>query len=196
MKKAVSVLLTLALSLALCGAFAEDSALPAYSFTGDDPVLAAVIRCMQETDFGALVEEGGVLIPTPIIVRTEFNPEETEATVYGNFWVFTYVRNGKILERRSCGENPGVMKLEKKDGEWAVVSFDYMGDEDDYAASIRKYAGGDKGLEEQYYLTTGVREDNFVPQYQRAAVVNYVQENNLDIEAYQEPGQEPVPVID
>ena len=34
-----------------------------------------------------------------------------------------------------------------------------------------------------------------LPQYQRAAVVTYVADNHLDIEAYQEFGWEPVSVI-
>lgn len=197
MKKMVSVFLALVLALGLCSAFAEEAALPAYTWTGDDPVTAAVIKSMQETDSGYETPEGGILIPTPIILKTDLNAEETEASVYGNFWIFTYARNGKILERAACGENPGVIRLEKKDGEWAVISAEFAEDgEEAYNASIKKFANGDKELEEQYYCTTGATEDSFLPQYQRAAVVEYVVANGLDIEAFQEPGRDPVSVID
>ena len=196
MKKLVSVLLALALFLALCCAFAEDAALPAYTYAGDDPVLAAVIGCMLDMDSGITPAEGGVLIPTPIILKTDMNAEETEATVYGNFWLFTYVQNGKMLERTACGEFPGVMKLEKKDGAWTVVSLELADEGEAYWESIQKLTNGDEELAEQYRLTTGATEDSFLPQFQRAAVVNYVQENSLDIEAYQEPGEEPVSVTD
>ena len=196
MKKMVSVLLVLALALGVCGAFAEDSALPAYAWTGEDPVVAAVIAYMQETDFGFETPEGGVMIPTPIILKTEMNADETEATVYGNFWIFTYALKGKILETGPCGENPGVIKLEKKDGAWAVTSAEFAGSGDDYLEDIKKFANGDKELEAQFALTVGASEDSILPQYQRAAVVEYVQANGLDIEAYQDTGWDPVSVTD
>lgn len=194
MKKILSVLLALALALGICGAFAETAALPAFAYTGNDPVEAAVIKYMQETDFGYETPEGGVLIPTPIILVQHINDGETEATVWGNFWIFTYARNGKILECTSGGENPGVLKLEKKDGEWAVVSAEFAGEGEDYQKDIKKFADGDEKLEEQYGLTVGT--DGYLPQYQRAAVVEYVRVNNLDIEAFQDAGSDPVSVID
>ena len=196
MKKIVATLLVLTLALGICCAFAEDTALPVYAWTGDDPVIAAVVRYMQETDFGYETPEGGVLIPTPIILKTDISDDQAEATVYGNFWIFTYALKGKILETGPAGENAGIMKLEKKDGEWTVTSAEFAGDGDAYQADIAKFTNGDKDLEEQYALTTGAAEDSILPQYQRAAVVEYVQANGLDIEAYQDPGWDPVSVID
>ena len=200
MKKMISVLLALVLALGVCGAFAEESsALPAYAYQGDDPIWKAVVEYMQATDFGFEPEAGGVLIPTPIILKTVYNDDETEATVYGNFWIFCYKRseeNSKILAMTSGGENPGYMKLEKKDGVWAVTSMVIAGSGDDYQTDIVKFADGDKELEEQYFLTAGASENSMLPQYQRAAVVEYVAANNLDIEAYQETGWDPVAVND
>ena len=196
MKKIVSVLLALTMALGVCCAFAESEGLPAFVYQGDDPVWIAVENYMLETDLGFAPEEGGVLIPTPILLKVDMNEDETEATVYGNFWIFCYKQNGKILERTSCGENPGVMKLEKKDGAWTVVSLETAGDGAQYEADIKRFANGDKDLEEQYYLTQGSAEDGYLPQYQRAAVVVYVEANKLDIEAFQEPGGDPVDVTD
>ena len=84
----------------------------------------------------------------------------------------------------------------KKDGVWTVVSMETAGEGEDYAKDIAAFCNGDKELEEQYAQTTGASEDSFLPQYQRAAVVTYVQDNNLDIEAYQDFGQDPVSVTD
>ena len=196
MKKMVAMLLVLAMALGACCAFAENAALPAFTYSGDDYIWAAVENYMLTTDFGFTPEEGGVLIPTPIILKTDMNADETEATVYGNFWIFCYKQNGKTLETTSGGECPGVMKLEKKDGVWTVVSMETAGDGEDYAKDIAAFCNGDKELEEQYAQTTGASEDSFLPQYQRAAVVTYVQDNNLDIEAYQDFGQDPVSVTD
>ena len=195
MKKIVSVLLALVLALGLCGAFAEDNALPAYEYpyAEEDPLMAAVVKFMQETDFGYEPEEGGVLIPTPVVVKTDLNEEETEAAVYGNFWTFTYRRSGKILERTACGENPGVIRLEKKDGEWTVTSAEFA-EEGTYVEDVKQIAGGDPELEALFALTTDARDDSILPQFMRAAVVGYVNANGLDIEAFQEPGSDPVPV--
>ena len=95
MKKLVSVLLALALALGMAGAFAESEALPAYTWNGEDPIWGAVVKYFQENDFGFEPAEGGVLIPTPIILKTEVSEDETEATVWGNFWIFTYSRNAE-----------------------------------------------------------------------------------------------------
>ena len=195
MKKIMALLMVLVMALGVGCAFAESSALPAYVYSGEDPVWAAVVKYMQETDFGFEPEEGGVLIPTPVILKTDVSADETEATVYGNFWIFCYRRNGKILETTSCGEMPGIMKLEKKDGVWAVAASEFAGDGDAYAADITRFANGDKELENEYYLTTGASEDSILPQFQRAAVVDYVTAGNLDIEAFRNTGEDPVSVI-
>ena len=196
MKKIISLVLVLAMALGVGCAFAENAALPAFAYGGDDPIWIAVENYMLTTDFGFTPEEGGVLIPTPIILKTDINADETEATVYGNFWIFCYKQNGKILETTAGGECPGIMKLEKKDGAWTVVSLEAAGDGDDYAKDIKKFANGDEELEKAYSQTVGMTEDSFLPQYQRAAVAEYVKANNLDIEAYQDYGWDPVSVTD
>ena len=200
MRKLTSVLLAMALALGVCGAFAETAALPAYTYHSEDPVANAVVKYMQETDFGYEVPEGGILVPTPIILRTVVvvneNGEDADATVYGNFWIFTYTLEGKTLKTHSGGENAGVLKLEKKNGEWSVTGSEFAEDGEKYAESIRKFANGDEQLEKDYYDTTGAYENSMLPQYQRAVLVNYVVENKLDITAYQDYGQDPVSLID
>ncbi len=198
MKKIFSVLLVLMMTLGLCSALAEQDALPPYTnpYGDEEPVLRAMIDYMLETDFGFEAGEGGVLIPTPIVLKTEMSEDGTQATIWGNFWIFVYVRSGRILERTACGENPGVMKLALADGVWTVTSLEVAGDGDAYEADIEKFAAGDKELEAEYAMTTGKTDESFLPQYQRAAVVLYVEANALDIEAYRNPGWEPVSVID
>lgn len=199
MKKVISVMLALVLAVGVGCAFAESSALPAYVYAGEDPIWTAVVSYMQTTDFGFKAEEGGVLIPTPIILKTEpenVTEDTTEVTVYGNFWIFCYKQNGKILEETAGGECPGVMKLAKKDGKWSVVSLEAAEGGEDYAEQIRKLANGDEELVKLFGQTTGASEESMLPQYQRAAVLEYVAANGLEIEAYQETGWDPVSIID
>ena len=188
MKKVLSVLLTLALVLGLCGAFAEEAA--------EEAVLGAVTQYMVDNNTGILPEEGGVLIPTPVVLRLWISDDQTQATVWGNFWLFAYKLNGKILEMTACGENPGVMKLEKTGDAWSVVSAEFAGEGDAYQGDIERFAEGDEDLIRDYGLSTGATEDSYLPQFQRAAVIAYVEANGLDVEAFQEPGYDPVSITD
>ncbi len=196
MKRMIPLFLALILALGMTCAAAESAALPEWTYTGEDPITAAVAAHMARMDSGYTPEEGGVLIPTPILLKTEVDPAGEKATVYGNFWIFCYRRNGRVLESTCGGELPGIMKLEKKDGTWTVVSMETARDGEGFSADIARFAGGDEELEKEYYLTAWTREGSFLPQYRRAAVVAYVLENHLDIVAYREPGREPVSVID
>ena len=198
MKKLAIILMTLTLTLGLAITVAQSIALPPFTnpFTEEESLERAVTNYMMETDFGFTAEEGGVLIPTPIILKTEVNADETEATVYGNFWIFTYTLDGKIMKTGACGENPGVMKLKKNDGKWNVTSLELAEEGESFQSSIKKIAHGDAELEADYYHSSGAGEDSFLPQFQRAAVLNYVKMNNLDVEAYQDYGADPVSIID
>ena len=198
MKKLISVLLALVFTLGLACAFADEAALPAYAWSGEDPVIAAVIEYMQTNDFGYEPEEGGVLIPTPIILKTdpeEYGDDTAQVQVYGNFWIFCYVLEGKNLRCTSGGENPGIITVVKEDGAWKVSAVDFAVEGSEYAECIKRYANGDEQLEKNYYDTTSSSEDSFVPQWQHAAVHEYVTENGLDIETYQPIGEEPSAIL-
>lgn len=171
----------------------EAAALPAYvyPFAGENPVMAAAAEYLVTADLGCEPEEGGVLIPAPIVLKEETG--ETEATLWGNFWVFAYKLNGSILECTAGGENPGVMKLEKKDGKWQVVSLELAEDGADFDAGIRAFANGDAELEKAYYLSSGA-DEGYLPQYRRSFIVEYVNANKLDVVAYQDNGWEPVDI--
>lgn len=171
----------------------EAAALPAYAypFADENPVMAAVAEYLVTADLGYEAEEGGILIPAPIVLKEDVG--ETEATLWGNFWVFAYKLNGNILECTAGGENPGIMKLEKKDGVWKAVSLEVAEDGEKFDDSIRAFAQGDAELEKEYYLSSDAT-DGYLPQYRRSFIVEYVNANHLDIVAYQDYGQEPVEV--
>ena len=162
-----------------------------------DPVFAAITNYMINNDFGYTAEAGGVLIPAPIVLKEDISEDETKATVYGNFWIFAYKLNGTVLECTAGGENPGIIKLEKKDGEWVVTSAEYAGDGEEYKKSITKFANGDADLEKEYYAA-GDASEGYLPQYLRSYIIGYVQLNGLEniITAYQDYGQDPVLITD
>lgn len=190
MKKMICILTALVMAVGVCGlAFAESAALPPYTYPEDGSVWEAVVKYMQTNDFGFTPNEGGVLIPTPVILRIDMNEAGNEATVYGNFWIFTYTQEGKNLVTGPCGENPGVMKVEQgEDGVWTVVSAEYAEDGDNHLESIQKLCNGDKTLEEEYAKSTFSREDNYVEQMQRSTLVQYITDNQLDITTLEDSG--------
>ena len=169
------------------------AALPAYvyPFADENPVMAAATEYLVTADLGYETPEGGVLIPAPIVLKEEVG--ETEATLWGDFWIFAYQLNGNILECTAGGENSGVMKLEKKDGAWNVISLEVAEDGENFADSIRAFANGDEELEKEYYLASDAM-DGYLPQSRRSFIVEYVNANHLDIVAYQDYGWEPVDI--
>lgn len=195
MKKMISVLLALVLAIGLGCACAEGAGLPAYTYPGDDPVWAAVCNYMAENDFGFEVPEGGVLVPSPVIVKTETSADETEAKVYGDFWEFVYVLKDRTLECTAGGSFPGVMKLEKKDGAWTVVSLELAEDGENMADSIKALAGNDEELAKEI-MNASSFDEGPEPQYRRAALIGYRDANKLEIEAYKDFGWDPVSLND
>ena len=177
----------------------ESAKLPGYVYPDpdQDPVFAAITNYMINNDFGYTAEAGGVLIPAPIVLKEDISEDGTKATVYGNFWIFAYKLNGTILECTAGGENPGIINLEKKDGEWVVTSAEYAGDGEEYKKSITKFANGDADLEKEYYAA-GDASEGYLPQYLRSYIIGYVQLNGLEniITAYQDYGQDPVLITD
>lgn len=172
----------------------EAGELPAYAYTGDDPIEEAVANALaadpRAKDF--LTEPGYVTIPCPIIHKTEMT-DDTHAKVYGTFWILNYVRKGNALFNISGGEFPTVAALEKKDGRWTVTGMEEAGDGEDYAEDIRRFANGDSALEDQYFAAADLEEEANKAIRTRY-IKNYVEANGLDITEYQDYGWDPVPL--
>ena len=178
----------LALTLGMCGAMAVCVPLPAYSYSGSDPVMAAVTDYLTKANLGFEPEAHGVMVPVPIVHRTEMNEDRTRATVYGSFWLFTYVLDGKVLRCTSSGEHPGVMKLALKDGRWTVVSMQRAEQGHHDGAALRAIARGDQELLDGYSLASSL-EEGLVPYHRRVCLMEYIHANGLDVEAYRDIGQ-------
>ncbi len=174
------------------GAAAE--ALPAYGYTGDDPLEGAVAEALAAGEYAErfLTEPGYASIPCPIIHRTE-TTDETHAKVYGTFWVLNYVKSGDTLKCISGGEYPGIALLEKNGGEWRMTSLEEAGDGEDYTADIRRFAGGDRELEEKYFAAADLLEKSN-QEIRTRFVRAYAEANGLAVTAYQDYGWDPVPL--
>ena len=186
---AIAVLMLVVLAAA---AFAEGEQLPAYNYTGEDPVEGAIAEFLatDERVEMYLTEPGFVSIPCPMLYKTEMT-DDTHAKVYGTFWILNYVKKGDVLENISGGEYPAIITLEKTDDEWKVTSMEEAGDGENYAADIERFADGDKELEEQYFAGAdlGAEENQAI---RTRFIKAYVEANGLDVTAYKDSGWDPV----
>ena len=174
--------------------FERAPGLPAYVYSGNDPVEGAVANHLAADSRAGeyLTEPGYVTIPCPIIHKTEL-VDESRVKVYGSFWILNYVKRNNILVNISGGEYPGIMTLEKINGEWRMTSLEEAGDGDDYTADIMRFAAGDRKLEEQFF--SGADLGSEANQSVRTRFIKeYVETNSLSITAYQDYGWDPVPL--
>ena len=173
-------------------AFERAPGLPAYRYTGDDPVEGAVADALAADERAGFykTEQGYVTIPCPIIHRTEMM-DDTHARVYGTFWILNYVKRGSKLINISGGEYPGIMTVEMANGQWKVTAFEEAGDGENYAADIERFAAGDKELEAAYFAAADLgTEAN--EEIRTRFIREYAVNNSLPVTAYQDYGWDPV----
>lgn len=195
MKKQFLILLTI-LSLFCFGlAFAESlKALPPFTYTGDDPVLAAVCAETVENGKMFLLEDNSVTVPCPIVLKTE-TVDDTHMRVYGSFWVFNYApRSEDMLELISGGERPAIMDLEKKEDTWTVVKVDEADSGDEYIKDIRRFCNGDEELEKAFAEAGDASSTRFKEVHLKF-LQDYVKTNNLPVKYWKEYGTDPIPLF-
>ncbi|MBR6707219.1 MAG: hypothetical protein IKI84_11165 [Clostridia bacterium] len=187
MKRKVFLFLTI---LALCAAgFAAADTLPAYAYTGNDPVEAAVAAFTADLGSMYMTGENSVTVPAPVILKTE-KTGDGQMKVYGNFWVFNYVQKEDVLECISGGEAPGVLTLVRDGEKWVPASFEGVGDGEEYKTDILLICGDDKELADGYFAASDSSGELF-----RKARFTYLREyvtaNGLKVTAIQDPGWDP-----
>ncbi len=189
MKKFLIILVSITMlacwALTMAEAVPQDS-LPAYTYSGDDPILAAIANYSAENSSQYWDHDiECVAIPAPVILKTVMI-DDTHADVYGNFWCMKYTQEGKTLVCVSGGEAPGIMHLELVDQVWTVASVETAGDGDYYAADIKRFCNGDKQLEKAYFNTTDAQQDP-LKSVRAQFIREYVEVNQLQIDSFQDP---------
>ena len=173
--------------------FGKAPALPAYRYTGADPIEGAVADCLAEIGRaeGDSRYPDAAAIPAPVILKTEM-AGDAAAKVYGRFWIIQYIRHGTVLEMVSGWVETGVMTLEKDDGGWKVTGLDSAGDGDRFWPDIERICDGDRELEEAF-RDTDLREEK--DEAVRARLIrDYAEANGLNIGFYQDPYWPAVPL--
>ena len=175
--------------------FEHAADLPAFAYTGEDPVEAALTAYMAKEDWaGQYLRVPGacVGIPAPVVIATE-KPDDDHMTVYANLWILNYQKMGSVLECVSGGECPCVVNLEKDGEGWKVASLTAAGDGNAYAEDIKRFAHGDQSILDGYYAATDLSKGVGLETRERF-IRMYVDAANLTVDAYQDYGWDPVPL--
>lgn len=179
------------------GTTETSGALPTFSYTGDDAVLATVCAYMMESDEGQgyyRSSEASVYIPAPVIYDSVSVGEDL--LVFCNLWSYCYYQNGNTLECESGGESPARLRLHPDadaPGGYRVIEDIRTGDGADYYEGIKEFCKGYPGMADKYFnydeSSVDTRES-----IRTSLIRMYVQDNDLNIKYYKDYGWDPVPV--
>lgn len=171
-----------------------ETVLPAYSYTGEDPIEGAIANVLAGTQYMEmyLTEPGCVCIPCPVILKTEMT-DETHTKVYGIFWTLNYIQADNVLLNISGGEHAGIALLEKEGEAWHITELEETGEGEEYAEDIRRFANGDQQLLKAYQTGNDLSEE---PQLsiRKRFIREYAEANNLKISAFMDLYWDPIPL--
>ena len=149
--------------------------------------LDADVFCLQETK----LQEGQIVLDLPGY-HQYWNYAEKKG--YSGTAVFTKTEPLSVsygIGVEVHDHEGRVITLEFEDDEWIVTDLDEVGDDEDYEAGIERVAGGDKDLIAKFYEAHDMSGDP-LKSIREKYIREYVEENKLDVTAYQDEGWDPV----
>ena len=138
------------------------------------------------TEIGKDYDKADVCIP--VLHNVSTNIVNSDATVYGDYWVENYDIKGDTLEFVSGGNYPGVFKLKvNENGDYVVTDFQTPEDGEGYADSAKKIFG-------KYYedFAAYSADDKAKKEVRTKAIAEYVKANGLKVTQYHDYGWDPV----
>ena len=168
----------------------DKNTLPQFVYSGKDKIMKVICDYITDEGTGESYLRPGqsVTIPAPLIYKTV--RENGELKVFGNFWSFSYYRNGNTLENESGGEMPACIHLKKENGDWKVAQVELTGDGAYYKPGIEKFCEGYPEIIRQYFDYD--TNQKLQEQMRKKLVEQYVTDNGLDIRYYHDFGWDPV----
>ena len=136
-----------------------------------------------------------VVIPAFVIFQSEM-ASDGRIKIHGDFWTYTYVKNGDVLECLGGGKETGVYYLRKtQDGSYVVDEFDRVGDGSYFTEDVKRISEGNKELEQKYYDSADDMK-NPAKNIRARVIEQYILDNALEITSYQDAERQPVSVDD
>lgn len=171
------------------GGATEEVVLPEFVYSGDNKAIASICDYVKTDYYDSYASEGTLFMPAFVIVKEV--QEGDDYLVFGNFWSYGYMLNGRILEVSSGGEMPACFHLKATDEGYEVVEVERAGDGADYAKDIREFTRNYPGLYEEFSMTEEERTAA-----RKEFLQMYIRDNNLDIEYYKDYGWDPVKIFE
>ena len=163
------------------------SVYPEFHYTGEDPYIETIWTYFQD-NYTRYYEKEDVSVPA-ILVLEEDDSDPDDIKVWGVFSLFNYDVEGKTLLNLSGGDYPGLVHLKADGDSYEVTDIDLVEDGMDYSSSVNQIFGEKEGLAEKFWNSDEKQEEA------RADFLKmYIRDNNLDIDAYQDYGWDPVPL--
>ena len=163
------------------------SVYPEFHYTGEDPYLETIWVYFQE-NYGQYYEKTDISVPS-FLILDEDDSDPDDIKVWGVFSLFNYDVEGKTLLNLSGGDYPGLVHLKADGDSFEVTGIDLVEDGMDYSSSVNQIFGEKEGLAEKFWNSDEKQEEA------RADFLKmYIRDNNLDIDAYQDYGWDPVPL--
>ena len=154
-----------------------DTALPEYSYAGDDEKMKLIVEWLKQEKGQYLT--GDVWLPAPVILLVDdANPEDIR--VFGNFWCHWYSLYGTCLVTESGGETPAVFHFAEKDGKITLKNVETAGDGTDYSRDIKHFCTGYEGLADRFFKATEEEREACIA----SVIREYRDQNALAIDAY------------
>ncbi|MBE5906126.1 MAG: hypothetical protein E7277_04920 [Lachnospiraceae bacterium] len=167
-------------------------ALPEFEYTGDDPIIAAIVDSKVINSEAYWKSDSAVWIPGYLI----YDKIEKDGSLYvfGRFWGFSYYLNGNTLMCESGGEQAARVELKKQsDGNYQIVDVKKAGDGAEYQEGIKRFCKGFRGVYEKFFEDIN-NHDKRREECRKEFVKMYEEQNQLGIEYYKDYGWEPVSI--
>ena len=164
---------------------AQVKPLPAYQYTGDDPIQKAIADYLIH-EIGKQFAPSDVCIPSISIVGIDTTNSD-DVRVWGDFWVFNYKLDNDTLLTESGGAHPGLIHLKKSDEGYSVTKMDVVADGADNLKSAKQIFGDKYDAFHKINSNQDERE-----KVRRQFILDYVKNNQLVITKLKDFGWDPV----
>ena len=132
-------------------------------------------------EIGSQYRQGELCVPVLMMVREE------DDSVWGDFWVYWYNREGETLKTVSGGNHAGRMTLREENGAFRVTAFEQTVDGAGNDASARRIFGDSYDIYRNMHSNDAVREA-----VRREQLGEYVRSRGLAVRSYQDFGWDAV----
>ena len=159
--------------------------LPVFEYSGDKKYFPEICEYLLE-DAEKNLEQGDVTIPAITFIDMD-ETDTNDIKVWGIFEQYAYNLEEKNLVMCSGAKTPGLFHLKKLEEGAEVVKWDQREDGANADESLKAMCASKTGVYELFKQNENATEQN-----RTYFVRMYVEDNGLDIDTYQDPGQDPV----